>query len=321
MGRGSGKEKSRATSRGCAKRVAWPCGPSVLAAIPGLRRPCPPASKRKLIRLGSCPPRGRPMPPPDDADTRRDPQDHLLHVRVPLRHPRPPARRRGPLHRRQPRPPDQQGRDLRQGLVGHHEAVFAGAADAAAAAQGRAPSAAPASSSRSPGTRRSRCSKSASRRSAPTDPKKFALFTGRDQMQALTGLVRAPVRHAQLRGARRLLLGEHGRRHDLHDRRLVLGVRRPRSRSRAKLFVMIGTAEDHHSQSAQDRDLEVQARRRPLHLDQSGAHRLFGDRRRVGADSPGHRRRAAARAHPRAHRHRPVRPRISSCATPTPASS
>ena len=44
--------------------------------------------------------------------------------------------------------------------------------------------------------------------------------------------VRAPVRHAQLRGARRLLLGEHGRRHDLHHRRLVLGVRRPRPRPR-----------------------------------------------------------------------------------------
>jgi anaerobic selenocysteine-containing dehydrogenase len=28
-----------------------------------------------------------------------------------------------------PRPPAEQGRDLRQGLVGHHEAVFAGAAD------------------------------------------------------------------------------------------------------------------------------------------------------------------------------------------------
>ena len=53
---------------------------------------------------------------------------------------------------------------------------------------------------------------------------------------------------------------------------------------RAKLFVMIGTAEDHHSQSAQDRDLEVQARGRALHLDQPGAHRLLGDRRRVDPD-------------------------------------
>ena len=44
---------------------------------------------------------------------------------------------------------------------------------------------------------------------------------------------RAPVRHAELRGARRLLLGQHGGRDDLHDRRLVLGVRRPRPRARA----------------------------------------------------------------------------------------
>ncbi len=45
----------------------------------------------------------------------RDEDDDVLHVRVPLRHPRPPARRRAALHRRQPEPPDQQGRDLRQG--------------------------------------------------------------------------------------------------------------------------------------------------------------------------------------------------------------
>ena len=45
----------------------------------------------------------------------RDEDDDVLHVRVSLRHPRPPARRRAALHRRQPEPPDQQGRDLRQG--------------------------------------------------------------------------------------------------------------------------------------------------------------------------------------------------------------
>jgi hypothetical protein len=43
--------------------------------------------------------------------------------------------------------------------------------------------------------------------------------------------VRAPVRHAQLRSARRLLLGQHGRGDDLHDRRQLLGVRRPRPRA------------------------------------------------------------------------------------------
>jgi anaerobic selenocysteine-containing dehydrogenase len=55
---------------------------------------------------------------------------------------------------------------------------------------------------------------------------------------------------------------------------------------RAKLFVMIGTAEDHHSNPMKIA-WEVQARGRPLHLDQPGAHRLFGDRRRVDPDPPG----------------------------------
>ena len=41
-------------------------------------------------------------------------------------------------------------------------------------------------------------------------------------------LVRAAVRHAQLRRARRLLLGQHGGGRALHVRRLVLGVRRAR---------------------------------------------------------------------------------------------
>jgi hypothetical protein len=67
----------------------------------------------------------------------RGQDDDLLHVRVPLRHPRPPARRRAALHRRQPEPSAQQGCDLRQGLGGDHEAALAGAPHAAAAAQGR----------------------------------------------------------------------------------------------------------------------------------------------------------------------------------------
>ena len=121
--------------------------------------------------------------------------------------------------------------------------------------------------------------------------------------------LRAPVRHAQLCGARRLLLGQHGRRHDLHDRRLVLGVRRPRPRAGEAL------RDDRHRRGpsfepAEDRDLEVQARRRTLHLDQPDPHRLLGDRRRLAADQARHRRRAAAGADPRAHRPRPLRPRV-----------
>ncbi len=142
-----------------------------------------------------------------------------------------------------------------------------------------------------------------------TDPKKFALFTGRDQMQALTRPVRAPVRHAQLRRARRLLFGEHGRRNDLHDRRFVLGIRRPGPGPRQAV------RHDRHcgrppQQPAENRDLQVQARRRALHFDQPDPHRLFGDRRRMDRHQARHRRRAAARACARNHCARSVRPRL-----------
>ncbi len=46
---------------------------------------------------------------------------------------------------------------------------------------------------------------------------------------------------------------------------------------RAKLFVMIGTAEDHHSNPMKIAISQIQARWRSLYLDQSGAHRLLGD--------------------------------------------
>ena len=173
---------------------------------------------------------------------------------------------------------------------------------------------------RSRGTRRSRCSRSASRKIRATDPKKFALFTGRDQMQALTGLFARQFGTPNYAAHGGFCSVNMAAGHDLHDRRLVLGIRRPRPRAREAV------RDDRHRrgpslESAQDRDLEVQARRRPLHLDQSDAHRLLGDRRRVGADPAGHRRRAAARADPRDHRARASTTATSSSATPTPASS
>ena len=121
--------------------------------------------------------------------------------------------------------------------------------------------------------------------------------------------VRAPVRHAELRGARRLLLGQHGRRDDLHDRRELLGVRRARSRAREAV------RHDRHRRGpplepAQDRDRQLQAQGRPLRLDQPGAHRLFGHRRRVDPDPSGHRRRAVHGAAARAARERSDRSRI-----------
>ena len=249
-----------------------------------------------------------PLAAPLPGATTRNAEHDLLHVRVPLRHSRARAQRRGPLHRRQSGSPDQQGRDLRQGQLGDHEAVLAGAAHEAAAAQARRRA------------RRGRVRRGELGRGL-SDAGGAARAHPRHRPQAVRDVhrprpdagadrtLRAAVRHAQLRGARRLLLGQHGRRDDLHDRRLVLGVRRPRPRPREAL------RDDRHRrgpsfQSAEDRDLEVQARRRALHLDQSDPHRLFGDRRRVGADSSRHRRRAAARAHPRDHGARALRPRV-----------
>ena len=67
-----------------------------------------------------------------EASSRRSPQDHLLHVRLPLRHQRPHQGRQDPLHRGQPRPSGQQWRSVRQGVGRDHAALCAGAAARAA---------------------------------------------------------------------------------------------------------------------------------------------------------------------------------------------
>ena len=176
----------------------------------------------------------------------RDAHDDVLHVRVPLRHPRAPARRRGPVHRRQSRSPAQRGRDLRQGFVGHHEAVLAGAADEAAGAQARRRPRRGGLRRDRRGTRRSRCSRSGCATIRSTDPKQFALFTGRDQMQALTGLF-----------ARQFGTPNYAAHGGFCSVNMAAGMIYTIGGSfwefggpdleRAKLFVMIGTAEDHHS--------------------------------------------------------------------------
>ena len=86
------------------------------------------------------------------------------------------------------RPSGQPGRAVREGLGRHHEAALAGEAAQAVAAQARR-------AARSRRVRRDRMGRgardrrsAAARRSARTDPRKLAFFTGRDQMQALTGL-------------------------------------------------------------------------------------------------------------------------------------
>ena len=84
------------------------------------------------------------------------------------------------------------------------------------------------------------------RRIRATDPKKFALFTGRDQMQALTGLF-----------ARQFGTPNYAAHGGLCSVNMAAGMIYTVGGSfwefggpdleRAKLFVMIGTAEDHHS--------------------------------------------------------------------------
>ena len=78
-----------------------------------------------------------------------------------------------------------------------------------------------------------------------TDPKKFALFTGRDQMQALTGLF-----------ARQFGTPNYAAHGGFCSVNMAAGMIYTIGGSfwefggpdldRAKLFVMIGTAEDHH---------------------------------------------------------------------------
>ena len=115
------------------------------------------------------------------------------------------------------------------------------------------------------------------------DPKKFALFTGRDQMQALTGLFARQFgtpNYAAHGGFCSVNMAA-GMIYTIGGSFWEFGGPGPRPRQAVR--------DDRHRrgpsfESAQDRDLEVQARGRALHLDQPGAHRLFGDRRRMGAD-------------------------------------
>ena len=68
-----------------------------------------------------------------------------------------------------------------------------------------------------------------------TEPRKLAFFTGRDQMQALTGLWAQQFGTPNWAAHGGFWLGEHGRCRALHDRILVLGVRRSRLGSREVL--------------------------------------------------------------------------------------
>ena len=120
-------------------------------------------------------------------------------------------------------------------------------------------------------------------------------------------LVGAAVRHDQLRRARRVLLGEHGRRRAVHAGRLVLGIRRTRLGAHA-VPDAVGRGRRPRLQSDQARPGQAQGARREDRRGQPGAHRLRRDRRRVDRHPPGHRRPVRVRADPRTAAQRSHRP-------------
>ncbi len=157
------------------------------------------------------------------ADRRHGEDHHLLHVRLPLRHQSPHEGRKGPLHRGQPRSPGEQGRTLRQGSAGIMTQYSPARLQKPLMRVGergyrRVP--------------RDRMGRGAAHRHdvALRDPRhrseEARFFTGRDQSQALTGWWAAQFGTPNYGGAWRLLLGQYGGGRALHDRRLVLGVRR-----------------------------------------------------------------------------------------------
>ena len=198
---------------------------------------------------------------------------------LPLRRTRAPARRAGPVHRRQSRPPDQQGVICAKGSAGIMKQV--------------SPARLTQPLLRRPGSERGEgefepisWERATSAHRAPGPYPRHRSEEVRPVHRARPDAgphrpVRAPVRHTELCGARRLLFGEHGCRHDLFGRRQLLGVRRPGPGSRQAV------RDDRHrgrppQQPDEDRLWRLRAQGQPLHLDQPRAHRLFGDRRRVG---------------------------------------
>ena len=269
LGLMDGHRVSSLSLLGCRRKVGGTAGflqalPSWSAGVPRRRADAGSGTTPGLTGLGFAPgcarilecadlteplhrsPHAGPRPP---FGSRSRPQrgqgDHLLHVRLPLRHPGASARRRDPLHRGQPRPPAQPGGDLRQGVLGDHEAVLPGAPDQAPAAGTGAERGTSQFEEISWGQAFDLLAERL-RKIRAEDPKRFALFTGRDQMQALTGLF-----------AKQFGTPNYAAHGGFCSVNMAAGLIYTIGGSfwefggpdldRAKLFVMIGTAEDHHS--------------------------------------------------------------------------
>ena len=226
----------------------------------------------------------------------------------------------GQLYRGQPRPPGQQGRALRQGRrrASCRSPPRRGCARRCAASA----RAARARSRRSAGTRRSASPSHWLSPLRATRARKARLLHRPRPVAKLHRLLGAGVRHAELRRAWRLLLGQHGGRRHLH------AWAAPSGNSASPT----GTAPSFSSSSASPRTTTATRSRSASASSRRAAPRIIGvnpirtgynaRRRRLDRHHPGHRRPADPGAGPRAADRRARSTSTTSRAGPTrPASS
>ena len=131
------------------------------------------------------------------------------------------------------------------------------------------------------------------------DPKKARLLYRPRSKPVIDRVLGDAVRHPEFRGAWRVLLGQHGGGRDVHDRRQLLGIRRARLGAH-KAVPDVRRRRGSRFEPDQARAVRPQKTRRQVHLDQPGAYRVFGDRRRMDRHPARHRRAVRAVAGPRA---------------------
>ena len=119
-------------------------------------------------------------------------------------------------------------------------------------------------------------------------------------------LVGQAVRHAELRRAWRLLLGQHGGGRAVHCRRQLLGVRRSGLGAR-EILPDVRRRRGPRLQPDQDRHRQAEGARRQVRVGEPGADRLLRRRRRMDRPAPRHRRAVRAVAGARAAAGRPRR--------------
>ena len=195
---------------------------------------------------------------------------------------------------------------MRQGLGRDHAALFAGAADQAAAPGRRA---------RVWRIRGNRMGRSARHRRRPPQehprhrPQKARLFHRARPEPGADRMVGQPVRHAQSRRPWRVLFGQHGGRRALHHRRLILGIRRT-GLGTHRIFHDVRRRGGSRFQPDQDGPVDAEGARREIRVGQPGQDRLFRHCRRMGRGASGQRRRVRAGADPRIAARRQDRSRL-----------